>query len=482
MMIMKRMILLLTVTFVSIAMSAQEGYHITIKIPEFKDTTAILAYHLGNSKYIKDTLHFDSEGVIEMKGDKAIDRGMYLLVVPGEKYFEFIIADDQDFTLETHAPDFVENMKVSGSLDNELFYRDMKHIISKREAYEKASARYLKIKEEKPDSAAILKETMENLDSDVRSFRAEIKKKYPQTFYAKFLKALDEPDIPEIPVDPETGEADSSYPYRYYKSHYFDGFDFSDPGLLRTPVFHQKLVTFMKDLTPQLPDSVIASAEYILKKVEGDSILYQYTLAWMLNRYAKREIMGMDKVYVYLAEEYYMKGKAPWISKDQLKKIVHDALALKPLLIGNKAPDFVGQDPEGKIISMYSIDAPYLIVAFWDADCGHCRKEIPKLYKGWKEKLKDKGVKVLAVSLELTDNHWRKFIAEKSLSDEAWINTIDLDGLDDYRSKYDIKATPTIYILDKDKKIIGKWLGADQIPDFIMNYDKRQKEEKEEKE
>ncbi len=478
-MIMKRLILLFTVNLLSLLLSAQEGYHITIKIPEFKDTSAILAYHLGNSKYIKDTLHFDSRGVIEMSGEKPIDRGMYLLVVPGEKYFEFIIADDQDFTLETHAPDFVENMKVSGSLDNELFYRDMKHIISKREAYEKASARYLKIKDEKPDSAAILKEAMENLDSDVRSFRAEIKKDYPQTFYAKFLKALDEPDIPEIPVDPETGKADSSYPYRYYKSHYFDGFDFSDPGLLRTPVFHQKLVTFMKDLTPQVPDSVIASAEYILKKVQGDSVLYQYTLAWMLNRYAKREIMGMDKVYVYLAEEYYMKGKAPWISKDQLKKIVHDALALKPLLIGNKAPDFVGQDPEGKLISMYSIDAPYLIVAFWDADCGHCRKEIPKLYKNWKEKLKDKGVKVLAVSLELTDNHWREFIDEKSLSDKDWINIIDLDGLDDYRSKYDIKATPTIYILDKEKKIIGKWLGADQIPDFILNYDKRQKAEKE---
>ena len=88
-------------------------------------------------------------------------------------------------------------------------------------------------------------------------------------------------------------------------------------------------------------------------------------------------------------------------------------------------------------------------------------------------------MKVLAVSLELTDNHWREFIDEKSLSDKDWINIIDLDGLDDYRSKYDIKATPTIYILDKEKKIIGKWLGADQIPDFILNYDKRQKAEKE---
>ena len=110
-MIMKRLILLFTVNLLSLLLSAQEGYHITIKIPEFKDTSAILAYHLGNSKYIKDTLHFDSRGVIEMSGEKPIDRGMYLLVVPGEKYFEFIIADDQDFTLETHAPDFVENMK-----------------------------------------------------------------------------------------------------------------------------------------------------------------------------------------------------------------------------------------------------------------------------------------------------------------------------------------------------------------------------------
>ncbi len=479
-MILKRWTLLVAVLFFALAAKAQEGHDIRIKVPEFKDTTAILAYHLGNSKYIRDTLYFDSEGVIEMKGNDLIERGMYLLVVPGEKYFEFIIADDQHFSMETHAPDFVENMKVEGSLDNDLFYQDMRNIISKRDDYEKFSSRYVKIKDEKPDSAAILKEKMEALDKDVRSFRSKIKEEYPETFYATFLRALDEPEIPDIPIDPETGEADSSYPYRYYKKHYFDGFDFNEPGLLRTPVFHQKLTTYMKDLTPQLPDSVIESADYILEKVSGDSVLYQYTLAWMLNRYAKREIMGMDKVYVHLAEEYYMKGKAPWISKDQLKKIVHDALALKPLLIGNKAPDFVGQTPEGKIVSLYSVDAPYTIVAFWDADCGHCRKEIPKLYRKWKEQLKDKGVKVLAVSLELTDNHWRKFIEEQDFHDEDWINLIDLDGLDDYRSKYDIKATPTIYILDKDKNIIGKWLGADQIPDFILNYDKRQRAEEKE--
>ena len=180
-MILKRWTLLVAVLFFALAAKAQEGHDIRIKVPEFKDTTAILAYHLGNSKYIRDTLYFDSEGVIEMKGNDLIERGMYLLVVPGEKYFEFIIADDQHFSMETHAPDFVENMKVEGSLDNDLFYQDMRNIISKRDDYEKFSSRYVKIKDEKPDSAAI-----KMFDLSGRRLKKNIRKHFMQLFCVRW--------------------------------------------------------------------------------------------------------------------------------------------------------------------------------------------------------------------------------------------------------------------------------------------------------
>ncbi len=444
---------------------AQPGHNITIQIDGEKDTTAILAYHYGAQKLVADTLPINSSGQIILSGDTLLPGGIYILVLPSQSYFEFLIGDDQQFSLRTKGPDFVKNMVVTGSQENDIFFGDLNFISSQKEAYMAMNQRLEQIKASQPDSAAILQQEMASIDSKVKAYRQQIIDNYPTLFYAKFLLSLQDPEVKD-PINPVTGEVDSLYPYLYYKDHYWDKVDLTDERMLRTPIYEQKLKQFIEKILVQHPDTIIAEGDKLLAATRENQEMFKYTLAWLLNKYAKRELMGFDAVYVHLADTYYLSGEADWVDKDQLRRIQQDAAKMKPLLIGKTAPDIKAFDPQGNPVSLYGMtEFDYLVLWIYDADCGHCKKETPVLhekYQEWKEKY---NLKVFALSVELTRNHWDAFIAEQNLQD--WTNAIDLEMKDPFRDVYDVRGTPTVYILDSNFTIIGKRLSVEQMEGFL---------------
>ena len=76
------------------------------------------------------------------------------------------------------------------------------------------------------------------------------------------------------------------------------------------------------------------------------------------------------------------KIKSPIITKEAMKQ--------KPILIGQKAPEInYLTSVDDKSIPLSSLKAKYVILIFWSPDCGHCKTEVPLLYKVF-EKYKDK--------------------------------------------------------------------------------------------
>ena len=73
-------------------------------------------------------------------------------------------------------------------------------------------------------------------------------------------------------------------------------------------------------------------------------------------------------------------------------------------------------------------------------------------------------MEILAISTITDINKWREFVQKFELD---WINLADPYYQSDFRQLYNVKTTPTIYILDQDKKIIAKDIGTDQIEDFL---------------
>jgi len=124
--------------------------------------------------------------------------------------------------------------------------------------------------------------------------------------------------------------------------------------------------------------------------------------------------------------------------------------------------------------TLYEINAKYTILVFWAADCGHCQKEVPKLYKDLQSIKGSVDFKVYAVQTkEELFNDWKKFISENNLKD--FIHVFDPVHINNIKETFDITGTPVIFLLDKDKKVKAKKLAADQVVDIIKNLETAEK-------
>jgi peroxiredoxin len=145
-------------------------------------------------------------------------------------------------------------------------------------------------------------------------------------------------------------------------------------------------------------------------------------------------------------------------------------------LIGEQAANLEMTDTAGKSQSLYNIKSPYIVICFWDPTCGHCRQEVPKMDSVFKAKWKSEGVKMFGV---LTESHekekWLQFINEHKM--QSWVNVYQTDAqkktIEDakkpsYKQLYDVIQTPTLYLLDKDKRIVAKKLTLEQMDDVLQ--------------
>ncbi len=448
----------------------QDGYNIKITVKGLKEgSTCILANYYGDKQYIKDSAIVGPKGELIFKGNEKYPEGIYLLFPPSKKYFDFVMDAEQNFSLETDTTDLIKNMKVKGSEENKFFYDYQTFMSGKQKQIEPLQVLYRKTKNNK-DSSKLLQDKISAIDKEVKDYKLNFIKSNPKSFVSKLFKAMEEPEIPEAPIL-ANGVKDSTFAYRYYKAHFFDNLDFSDERLLRTPIFHNKIKQYMDKLTPQTPDSINISTDYLISKAQANKEVFKYVVYWLTYTYESSNIMGMDAVFVHMVEKYYVTKQAYWVDSTQLYKITNRAYTLKPLLLGKNAPAIVMQDSTGKNISLYDVKSKYTILIFWDHGCGHCKKEVPKLAELYHKSLKSKGVQVYAIETEDKPDDWKKFIIENKLD---WINVHQPDQYQRAVTKkiYDIYSTPVIYLLDEKKIIKAKRIDAEQLENFIDMLDK----------
>ncbi len=469
--------LLFTALTVAVFAAGTKGCDIKITVKNLHDSKMILAYYYGEKQYVKDTFILDGKGSCEIKADTNLPGGIYLAVFPklNNKYFEFVVSE-QHFALETDTNDLAGNLVIvnKSSLENKLFYDDMKYLTARHRESDALSKAYKAAQDQKDQKTMDeMRAKLIHVDSLVNAERLEIIKTYPSAFYAKLLKAmqpLPPRDIKDAPHDAVGRLIDSNWVWREYKNHYFDNIDLADDRFIRTPIFHNKLKEYYTHTIMQIPDSIIVDGDRALNLMPPKGEIFKYTLVYMLNEMANSKIMGFDAVYVHLVENFYAKGYSPWVDSVQLYKIVERGRVLKPLLIGKKAKELSLADTTLKTFhSLYNVNHRFTVLCFWDPDCSHCKKEVPKLAEIY-HKLKKEGIdlEIYAPAIMGIDEvkKWTEFIRTNNLD---WINVADPYRQNNFRFEWDIQSTPQIYILDQNKTIKAKRIGAEQIEDFIRH-------------
>ena len=454
---------------------SQDGFLIKGKVKGWKDTVCYFGNHYGDKSYVKDTAKIDKDGNFVFKGKEKLVGGIYLIVLPNKKYFEILIDKEQHFSVETDSARLVENMKVKGSEDNSAFYKYLNYITEKQITAVSLRKKITRIKEDsiaakttKKDSLKILQEKLGETDKEVGTFKDNFIKDHPASFLTVIFKAQKDVVVPETPILPN-GKKDSTFPYHYYKEHYWDNINLADDRLLRTPVFHMKLKYYLDNVVLQQPDTIIKEADMLVAKTAGNKETFKYVVWYLTTTYETSQIMGMDAVFVHEVEKYYVTKQAYWVDSINIQKIVHKALTLKPLLLEKPTPPILMQDTLNRNIALYDVKAKYTVLIFWDPDCGYCQKVMPKLKDLYDSRLKSKDIAVYAVDIEGIEDKWKKFIIDKKLN---WINCHDKYKQYFLRELYDIYSTPVIYLLDDKKKIKAKRIDVDQLDGFIEHLEK----------
>ena len=455
--------------------NAQQGYKIDVTVKGWQDTTLILGHYFNKKMLVNDTILIDSKGKGTFTGDKALPGGVYIIYMPDKKYFDIIIDDEQHFSVSVDKENPVETLYVKGNKQEKAF-NDYQKFISDRQTLANTISKNIKEKgETKPDSAKIWKEELTSLSKEVSSYWDDILKSHEGTFLASFVNAMREITVPDFK---ETNLPDSVIQvkrYQYYKTHYFDNMDMTDERLLRTPFFANKLENFFTKTVLQMPDSVVKESVRIIEMAGDNEDMKKYLIQYTFNKANESKLMGMDAAMVALGEKYYLSGQADWVDDEFLEKLEDRITKLKPNLIGKQAPDLKMMSPaNNQQFKLSEVYAPITILVFWEPDCGHCKKEIPKLKEVVWDKYQDIGVKIFAVFTQHETEKWTEFIAEHQL--EEWINVYDPYHQSNFRNLYDIYSTPAIYVLDENKKIIGKRIGAEQVPGFIDHHLKLKKQ------
>ena len=483
-----RLLCFVLLAFGTMGLSAQNT--MKFKINGLQNTEVYLANYYGNKLYYNDTAKTDDLGFVRFEGKKFEEGGKYALVTPGPKFFEFLVADENLY-IETNVNDLVGDMVIHESKNNKVFYEYLNFISDKRKEREPMDLvlndSLATEKDKKP-----YRQQLEKLNQEVIDFQKEIVAANEELLVGKILKMAVEIEVPEDIK--KQGEEDPAIQYYWYRNHYWDNVDLTDPRLVRDQMFHRLLEKYYTKILPQIPDTLSLEAVKLAESM-GNYDMKKYTIHYITYSSETSNIMCMDKVFVRMVDEYYKTGKADWLEKEQLDKVIESADKKRNVLCGEPVMNIILPDTTlNKWESLYDIDAKYTVVMIWESTCGHCKKELPvllDLYHEWK----DKGVEVYAIGNDFETEPWIKYVREKNLD---WINVSDNPAINDadsarvlilngtttlpslnFRTTFDVFSTPKLFLLDKDKKIIAKQLSAEQLEDLLIKLEQEDQESEE---
>lgn len=269
--------------------------------------------------------------------------------------------------------------------------------------------------------------------------------------------------IPEIPAVFNTTEQAADF----MMEHFWDNFNFNDTTLINKPEYSEQAFADFINILPGVSlDKAEKGVNFLLKKAETNKRMYRYFLL-LGEKYLYDPNVPTRNETIY---EFFLKTAITSNILDdsfriRLQKRYDLAQLNKP---GQKAADFGYSLKNGLSSNLYSINAGILLIYFHNPGCEECKKIKEQLISSAVvQELTDRNaMTILALYPDEDLTEWGKYYEEIPAN---WINAYNKGAIIKNKELYDLKAIPTLYLLDKNKKVLLKDARFEEIENYILN-------------
>ncbi len=410
-------------------------------LPEKK---LFLCAFYGEKISLLDSAVTDKEGKTAFIFTASRQPGLYRLMVNKNQFLDFIF-NRENISIRMDLGKGQEAPQVIQSEENKVFYkflsgdhiyrRKIEVLVQVSQQYPEKDAFYHQAAKEYKQLTKEREKTLESLISGNEG-----------RFVSRILRLYREPAL--------AWELTEQQRVEQFRDTYLQVVSLKDPALIRTNLLTSKVIDFLSLFpNPQMrqqeaEQAFIKGVDMVMANVMDDSAVFQFLLSYLVGGFEKYK---MEVVLTHLYEKYLSESMCEGdVREDELARRLR---AYEQLAVGRTAPEVNLPDSSGRTLSTGKLDFDYYLLVFYASWCPHCHdllKKLPQLSNRF-DSLK---LGVITITLDTSRSDWINYLNQNKL---PWHNGFEGKGWSGPSVKaYNIYATPTMFLLDRKRKIISK--------------------------
>lgn len=276
-----------------------------------------------------------------------------------------------------------------------------------------------------------------------------------QTTASKNFQMIEVPSILDNPDDRAA----------YIGKNYWRNFDFTDTSLIGKPeTTEQAFADYVHIIEHMNAETAAASIKTTLSKAEADTAMYAHFLdLFEKYLYDPNSPMRNETLYITVLRVAIGSPKTSEAEKTRMRYRLDLAQRNRPEM---PATDFTYTLASGKTGTLYDIDAEYLILFFNNPGCHACQETIDQINDSEtvRKMIGDKRLKVLSMYPDEDMKAWKEYLPTLPTH---WLNGYDASQQIKNEELYDLRAIPTLYLIDRKKFVILKDAPFGEIEHYL---------------
>jgi len=434
---------------------AHAQYTIQIQVDSMITSKAYLYEFVGDrTGEMVDSVHTERTGQINFLLSADAHPGMYRVVMGPRTWLDFIF-NKENINLHTNFNAPVDNLKVISSEENKLWNSYMNFFMMLNRKQEYLSELMSLYDPSESFYKEIEKELAGIRQTDPETVSKQIIQSHPNSYVARFLKVEQSPQVP-VGLSMEE-ERD------FVLENFFTGVDFNDSLLMYSPPLISRVKSYFALYQQSFPpneveEAMISGLNRLLSQAVVNDAIYSFILQEITRMFERSEF---ETFFAYFTENFLLYASCKDESRN--RELAETLASIKKTALGVIAPEIILPISTGPVI-LSEMKQPVIMVLFWASWCPHCTEMLPEI-KSIYNQYKNKGFEIVAISLDKDANEYQKALEKGHYS---WINYSELKGWDcSIAYDYGIRATPTMILLDKNKRIIGKPRNPEHLRQLI---------------